>query len=777
MAKFFKEIARKKIFLLFLMTSSLVLVGCGGGSDGDDGKDVDPAIVESLTARTPETCIICHENMGDKHFSVYEDYADTSELGLTVDSVSSALNTDGTTYTVTVTFSITKNGLAYVDTAGLPGLSQKRMYAANYDSTTRSYLSNASFGSFTPTSTLGTYTAVSSSAGFAPESSNAMVYAYIAEGTLDTEIADDSHVHLYNNVANAALAFGTAQSTNASAYVSSANVSGCEKCHGAPYMKHGYRNPVVTGIPDFASCKACHYDTRSGGHEDWQILVDDPERFVTVHDGSVPLTAAEEAQYAYTANVMNDTHMAHAMEFPYPQSMSNCATCHDGKLDMILTDANFTVTTCKSCHPVNGPSGGTDAHRAPALTAILPSSISSHSDLTTNCVGCHTAGGIGPAFSSIHTGYDTEIYADAAGTKYADIFVTTVDSASLSGNTLTVSFSTTKTGGTGLSQTAGDIVPTVAIGLYGYDTKDFIISPHGRSFDDNGDGTVGQRGVDFTDLEYEIGEDVGNPRFTEETVAAGSWRITANLGPWSDKIDSGVVKRVEIGVMPELRNSAGDVVALNAPSRTFDLTTNAFDDSYFTDIVRVDGCNTCHDSLATTFHDGKRSGNVRICKMCHSPQFGGSHLEMQSRSIDSYVHAIHSFQPFDPGDVDMTDPVEKVKYELHIEHTFPMFTIKNCEACHNAGTFDVPNQTKSLPGVLSGTDTLPGGRNILPVASAVVGPATRACGGCHRATYLKEDDVHEFNALNQHMEAGGYWVENESGAFEGIITTIMAFFQ
>ena len=30
---------------------------------------------------------------------------------------------------------------------------------------------------------------------------------------------------------------------------------------------------------------------------------------------------------------MNDTHMSHAMEFPYPMSMSNCNTCHEGKLD------------------------------------------------------------------------------------------------------------------------------------------------------------------------------------------------------------------------------------------------------------------------------------------------------------------------------------------------------------------------------------------------------------------------------------------------------------
>ncbi len=37
--------------------------------------------------------------------------------------------------------------------------------------------------------------------------------------------------------------------------------------------------------------------------------------------------------------------------------------------------------------------------------------------------------------------------------------------------------------------------------------------------------------------------------------------------------------------MPDLDDADGDTVALNAPSRTFDLVTNAFDD-YFNAIVR-----------------------------------------------------------------------------------------------------------------------------------------------------------------------------------------------
>ena len=34
------------------------------------------------------------------------------------------------------------------------------------------------------------------------------------------------------------------------------------------------------------------------------------------------------------------------------------------------------------------------------------------------------------------------------------------------------------------------IVPTVMVGLYGWDTKDFIIGAHERLFDDNNDGEI-----------------------------------------------------------------------------------------------------------------------------------------------------------------------------------------------------------------------------------------------------------------------------------------------
>jgi OmcA/MtrC family decaheme c-type cytochrome len=196
--------------------------------------------------------------------------------------------------------------------------------------------------------------------------------------------------------------------------------------------------------------------------------------------------------------------------------------------------------------------------------------------------------------------------------------------------------------------------------------------------------------------------------------------------------------------------------------------------------VDVEKCNACHDQLAVTFHGGSgRGGDIVACKNCHVTTSPGSHLEMASRSIDSYVHAIHSFQPFDLDDVAAADdPVEDARAEMHTGHTFPNFTIKNCEGCHLAGTYNVPDQSKSMPGVLRASWDI-ADRNIGTVAETVTGPASRACGACHRADMLAEDDAGDLASFNAHTEAFGTFVENddEDTVLYGIIDKIMSLFE
>jgi OmcA/MtrC family decaheme c-type cytochrome len=197
---------------------------------------------------------------------------------------------------------------------------------------------------------------------------------------------------------------------------------------------------------------------------------------------------------------------------------------------------------------------------------------------------------------------------------------------------------------------------------------------------------------------------------------------------------------------------------MDAPSRTYDLVAGDFDDDFYDEIVDLEGCENCHDALATNYHSPDRGGSIVVCRMCHITKSRGSHLELQSRSLDSYVHAIHSMQAFDIGDIDFTDSVEKLHYDHHTGFPYPTHEIRNCESCHNEGTYEVPDQSKSLPGALSGTDSVDD-RNIGDYPIYITGPASRACGGCHRADLINADDAGGLEILFQHMKAGGYLIE------------------
>ncbi len=804
-----------------------------------DGADVDPATVDNLQAQIdaingakPESCPICHENTpAEEHQDIYDMYTDDSTLGLSIDSVTTNPNGDGTFATV-LTFSATDSLWPYLDVAGLPTLDQKTFYAVQYDDTTGTFDNGTSFTSYKdtnnktvqvkaqPTATPGEYTLTIPNFTYDIKDAafNGQIFGYIAKGKLETE--SGGHVTMYDNVASAAMHFG-----NVTNYVSPANVSACESCHGKPYMKHGYRNPIVAGLNDFESCKSCHNDSAAGGDLSWQISVDDPARWAEVDNLAITakaagdtghdtfnenLTDTEKAKYYYTKRLMNDVHMAHSMEFPYPQSMANCATCHKDKLDKILTKENFNLATCRSCHPLNGsttygtydnsleaiwkravPAAGSptvsvwDEHKDLIADVSDPTVTGGTGNPNPDCTSCHYVSAFAPTFAQIHNGYNPKIYASTDGTsagtfKYSDWFTVSIDTASFNPDTniLNVHFFATKdAAASAVALDVTDIVPTLLIGLYGYDTKDFIVAAHGKAADGS------------SNLEFPIDGTTTNPRFTVVSASGGVWEVKADLSLWADKIADGTIRRAEIAVTPWLGVIVGQkdshtngetddkVYALNAPSRTFDLTADDFADDFYPDIVDVNKCNSCHDALATTFHAPDRGGNVKVCRICHESSNGGYHLEMQSRAIDSWVHAIHSFQAFDTNTIDFTDPVQKKRYEQHIEHTFPNFTAKNCEACHNPGMYEVPDATKSLPAVLSGSATWNVDRNIGTVGSYVVGPATRACGGCHRAHFINEDDAGKLAAFYEHTKVNGYQIPNGTGVWDAVVKKIEGMFQ
>lgn len=148
---------------------------------------------------------------------------------------------------------------------------------------------------------------------------------------------------------------------------------------------------------------------------------------------------------------------------------------------------------------------------------VMLSTADEHEDMNLaedSCTGCHGEGDEGPRFKDIHSGYDRTTDT-AKGQKYAEVISVTIDSAVLDGDLLTVDFSVAANAKLpGLDVTA--ITPTLMVGLYGFDTNDYIVGADERLTDDNGDGKIDNK--DQRALEYVVGTD--HPRFTTVATAA-----------------------------------------------------------------------------------------------------------------------------------------------------------------------------------------------------------------------------------------------------------------
>jgi len=761
-----------------------------GGCEGDDGADgatggTGPSGPTGPTGPSgppgtgilpidkvvPESCSTCHGDAGGQHQAIYDRYEDATKLGAEIQSL---VSTGAGPYTVTMTVRITKDGAPVNDGPGIfasggmfgSGVGQGRFYIQGYDPTPTNgvdfpnALNKAMNDQFVFIGD-GTYQVVENNVtwkpdgtNFAkPEESDTFAYSYLATGQLPA--TDD--FPLYEDVINVSLPFGAAAETAVNTYQSAANVEGCERCHGSPYLKHGYRAAQADGITDFTACKVCHTDDGNGGHEMWQWMVDDPAAWAAYYEANGWIFGTSEpadvvAAYPYKKSVMNDVHMSHAMEFAYPTSMVTCDVCHAGKLDQIINDDTFTATTCKSCHPVQNqgeyqPARSTssssywDMNRAPAFGLLFEEENVTWHDMADDCSTCHSAAGgyIGPAFSELHTGYNREVYVQSGpdkGKKYTELYQATIESVSVTGNVLDIVFSVNNASVTN---------PIAMVAFYGWDSKDFIVSARSKTI---GTAATGWTEVARNDGKFEVQYDMASYTSTSTpTIPA--------------MIADGTIKRAEVAVRPVLKNADNKTVAMDATSKTFNIGDNAVED-YYTEIADVVKCNACHDQLASTFHSADRGGSVTVCRMCHVTTSGGSHLEMQSRSLDSYAHSIHSFQYFDSGDVFTATPdtVEVGRYKVHTEEgVYPRFTTLACESCHTPGVYDVPDQQKSMGGLLSAADKWGVDRNIGTVNPAIVGPASRACGGCHRAELINEDAAGELASFNQHTAMGGYYVD------------------
>lgn len=819
--KRFDGLLRWALSALVVCTLAFALGGCSGddgkdgtdGRDGIDGEDGAPApapdpIMAAIDEAQVESCATCHGGVGDGHQAVYDQYTDESRLGISITDVQST-DIGGGDFSLVVDFSITLDGAPYIDAVGSsPSLDSTAFYFAEYDIASGDFVNSAGGFAFSLSASNaasngdGSYTLTQTVSVDTDAFTSGALVARIANDKIDIEERQaGKRISMYADNASDHWEFG-----DVNAFVSAANVEGCEACHGTPYFKHGNYPGAIANTPDFTVCKSCHNSTSSGGHPEWQHMLDNPLAWANGED----YTAEETALYAYERTLVNDVHMSHAMEFPYPQSMATCSTCHAGNVDQVLADENFTVETCKSCHAMRGIDAWPElvdgvtgeviqeegdyyqSHRPPPMAYLWADAgvagFEFH-NFTEDCTNCHKAeidGGFAATFAELHTGYDPRIY-DASGVRYDSVYTVSIESVSMVDDLLTIDF---------IASDAA-VQPEVLVSFYGWGSKQFIVASHTS---DGSTACLDRRGnPGGCRMEFAPGDT--NPLFTEDAGnVAGDWSVTLDMAAYvptatlTDDIPTlianNVIRMAEVTITPELELD-GVELGLDAVTQSFDVQAGGLVDGYFKGAaatVDTAKCDACHDQLAVTFHGGSgRGGDIVACKNCHVTTSPGSHLEMASRAIDSYVHAIHSFQPFDLDDVaNDNDPVENARTALHIEHAFPYFTAQACEGCHVAGTYNVPDQSQSMPGVLSAAYDI-ADRNIGAIPEKVTGPASRACGGCHRVEFINEDKAGDLAAFNAHTETFGTYVTNDTEDDQGtaaddeilfgIIDKIMSWFE
>jgi len=324
----------------------------------------------------------------------------------------------------------------------------------------------------------------------------------------------------------------------------------------------------------------------------------------------------------------------------YPQDLRNCTTCH--KADVAeghIWYSNPSRIACGSCHDsINWVTGaghiaGPQADDSDCTSCHLPEG---ETEFDASVKGAHTV----PTKSTQLPGLALQI-------------TNVTDTAP--GQKPTVTFK--------LKNTAGDVVNPNNLNrfrfLVGGPTTDYAeyFREDGKPATCQGDGTCTYT---FKTL-------------TIPAAATGTWTISAdyyNTVTIDNHTDTGLAVR-DAGQNPIYNFIVTD--AQTAARRQ---------------VVSTAKCNKCHDVLA--LHGGQRY-KVEECVICHNPnetaEVEGQELHT-SIQLKWMAHKIHTGEELSRDYV-----IGDVSFK---EVLYPGDR-RNCQACHNAGTYDVPLPEGALP--------------------------------------------------------------------------------
>ena len=764
--------------VLMLAVSVSMLTGCDGddGAPGADGKSayeiaVDNGFVgteqewlDSLTpvadTATPESCGVCHNDIAMTHMPALR----TSDVDVTV---AAPVDNAGA---LDIDFDLE------VDGVGIAGYAVRRVYAY-YDAGLVVPTTPTDRSSF-ERDTLCSGTADCAASAF-------VTLADIGAGSYTVTISDDAVTPDVNVYADAVYliqmegADGTrpivVTENGAPAIRDLVSNTGCQSCHGDYVFNDGH----YTVAAEY--CQVCH--VRSG--RDFYIA-DTAEQNANCDDDDPATICNNEGDGGNLPIYVHGVHNSHNMpagvayfhgeewSVGYPSNMWNCVTCHQtpAQLDAAVT-APVDFYLCMSCH--QSWDGFTHTHDAADGSyeagdmIFAANNFHRSADINTDCMSCHAAVASLDEVGDFHN--------DFQGTDaHYDSFYRGVDISFANPNDLTYEITGVTSDGKNVSFTwtvsdaSGPIDPCTESARF-EQLRTYLAYAKGDDWVNEFAGSApGQPG--------------SSPRpFPDNTTCAAAAPFTATTTGLTLNAEA-VAYADKVGLV--LSGKPLDTITVEATDRDFFVrvpsSVYAFDAATGDqlegrrDAVDNAKCLNCHQGTLYQ-HGGDRVDNEQHCVVCHNPASNDKNnrleryaivnddgkvntdatydgLTAQTYDLRHMLHAIHGISKReDPWTIyrgrgiymfanpDTQKPTgwpgegpdlpiygstndSTQTHNWTVVH-FPRL-VNECEACHNEGLYEAPDQTKAVALTTdAGTDW--------PDQSddRVIGPTAAACTGCH----------------------------------------------
>lgn len=481
----------------------------------------------------------------------------------------------------------------------------------------------------------------------------------------------------------------------------------CNSCHNKLALHGGSR--VNTKL-----CVMCH---NPGTREpNANVSLDFKVYIHKIHMGkNLPsvLAGGKYIIYGYH-NSLNDY-----SDINFPQDVNNCAKCHAGT----LTESQDPPVITSTLTPE-----GDNWQEVPTMAAC--GSCHDNVDFSThqggqtdnsNCISCHSAGGVAGSIASVHENKTLE------GTRSIAVNIKSVTNTA-PGDYPQITFSVTdpldNTSYNILTDpqwTSGRLVMTIA-----WSTTDYTNTGYSEPV------------PGYTDA---LTKSVAN--------ADGTYTLTSDF-----PIPDG-------SVAPFIPATGSGVVFLEGRAQTtaYGETTFLMDPTYFSinepggvakprrQVVSIAKCNACHGYKME--HGDNRTNVQAQCEQCHNPRMATTDNH-QSLDFKRIIHRIHAAGAGLQADGIGLNPL--VVNSPYGSHTFDSTVVQfpghlnDCNTCHVNGSYELPLGSNVLASTYDmGTNTAD------PSDDLRITPTAAVCSSCHDSSTAKDHMVQngaDFAATN-----------------------------